>query len=59
VAAPFLPKRKGQAMVQLEWSLVGRHNGILLAGNNNEIYGHFTSDDEAGPFQWPPFFFQS
>jgi hypothetical protein len=39
---------------------VGRHNGILLTGNNNKIYGHFTSDDEAGPFQWgsaqPPFF---
>jgi hypothetical protein len=21
---------------------VGRHNGILLTGNDNEIYGHFT-----------------
>jgi len=26
---------------------VGRHNGILLTGNDNEIYGHFTCDDEA------------
>ena len=30
----------------------GDNNGILLTGNNNEIYGHITSDDEAGPFQW-------
>ena len=23
----------------------------LVTGNENEIYGHFTCDDEAGPFQ--------
>jgi hypothetical protein len=26
---------------------VGRQNGILVTGNENEIYGHFTCDDEA------------
>jgi hypothetical protein len=34
------------------FSLVGRHNGNMLTANSNGIYGHFTSDDEAGPFQW-------
>jgi hypothetical protein len=31
---------------------VGRRNDILVTGNENEIYGHFTCDDGAGPLQW-------
>jgi len=41
---------------------VGPHNGILLTGNYNEIYGHFTLMMSAGPFQCkgaqPSFFVQ-
>jgi hypothetical protein len=42
---------------------VGRRNDILVTGNENEIYGHFTCDAEAEQFQWtraqPPFSFLS
>jgi len=35
--------------------------GHLVIGHENEIYGHFTCDDEVARFQWtraqPPFFF--
>jgi hypothetical protein len=42
---------------------VGRRNDILVTGNENEIYGHFTCDAEVEQFQWtraqPPFSFLS
>jgi hypothetical protein len=42
---------------------VGRQNDILVTGNENEIYSHFTCDDEAEQVQWtraqPPFSFLS
>jgi hypothetical protein len=42
---------------------VGRQNDILVTANENEIYGHFTCDDEAEPIHWngaqPPFSFLS
>jgi hypothetical protein len=38
---------------------VGRQSDILVTGNDNEIYGHFTCDDECWALQWtraqPPF----
>jgi hypothetical protein len=34
-----------------ESPLGGQQNDILVAGNENEIYGHFTCDDEAEQFQ--------
>jgi hypothetical protein len=36
---------------------------VAVTGNENEIYGHFTCDDEAEQFEWtcaqPPFSFLS